>query len=70
MNEILKFEPIFKSVIWGGRRIAEFKGMPPQGDHIGESWELSPMPGHESVISQGSLKGETLPAPSPLTEPI
>ncbi len=62
MNEILKFEPIFKSVIWGGRRIAEFKGMPPQGDHIGESWELSPMPGHESVISQGSLKGETLPA--------
>ncbi len=45
MNEILKFEPIFKSVIWGGCRIAEFKGMPPQGDHIGESWELSPMPG-------------------------
>jgi len=60
--EILKFDPIFKSVIWGGKRIAEFKGIPSQGDHIGESWELSPMPGHESVISQGSLKGETLPA--------
>lgn len=60
--EILKFEPIFKSVIWGGKRIAEFKGLPSQGDHIGESWELSPMPGHESVVSQGTFKGATLPS--------
>lgn len=60
--EILKFDPIFKSVIWGGKRIAEFKGMASQGEHIGESWELSPMPGHESVVSQGRLKGATLPS--------
>lgn len=60
--EILKFEPIFKSVIWGGKRIAEFKGIASQGDHIGESWELSPMPGHESVVSQGTFKGATLPS--------
>lgn len=62
MMEILKFDPIFKSVIWGGRRIAEFKGLPSQGDTIGESWELSPMPGHESVVSQGTFKGATLPS--------
>ncbi len=60
--EILKFDPIFKSVIWGGRRIAEFKGLPSQCDTIGESWELSPMPGHESVVSQGTFKGATLPS--------
>ena len=60
--EILKFGPIFKSVIWGGKRIAEFKGLPSQGDHIGESWELSPMEGHESVVSQGTFKGATLPS--------
>ena len=60
--EILKFDPIFKSVIWGGKRIAEFKGLPSQGDHIGESWELSPMEGHESVVSQGTFKGATLPS--------
>lgn len=60
--EILKFDPIFKSVIWGGERIARFKGIPSQGDHIGESWELSPMPGHESVVSQGTFKGATLPS--------
>lgn len=55
-----KFHPIFKSVLWGGRRIAEFKGIAPQGDTIGESWELSPMKGHESVISEGPDRGKTL----------
>ncbi len=35
--------------------------MPPQGDHVGESWELSPMKGNESVVSEGPMKGRTLP---------
>ena len=60
MLPILKFDPVFKSVLWGGTRIAEFKGIPPQGDHIGESWELSPMPGNESVVADGPFKGQTL----------
>ncbi len=58
---ILKFTPIFKSVLWGGKRIAQFKNMPPQGDHVGESWDLSPMKGNESVVSEGPMKGRTLP---------
>lgn len=62
MLPVLSFNPYFKSVIWGGHRIAEFKGIPSQGDNIGESWELSPMPGHESVVSDGPFKGETLNA--------
>ena len=61
MLPIFSFEPVFKSVLWGGKRIAEFKGIPSQGDHVGESWELSPMPGHESVVADGPFKGETLP---------
>lgn len=60
MLPVLKFNPYFKSVIWGGSRIARFKGIPSQGDDIGESWELSPMPGHESVVSDGEFKGMTL----------
>ncbi len=58
---ILKFAPIFKSVIWGGTRIAEFKNIESQGDHVGESWELSPMKGNESVVSEGPFKGQSLP---------
>lgn len=59
--EILTFEPYYKSVVWGGERIARFKGIASQGRDIGESWELSPMPGHESVAtSDGDLHGLTL----------
>ena len=61
MLPVLKFTPIFKSVLWGGTRIAEFKGIESQGDHVGESWELSPMPGHESEVADGPFKGKTLP---------
>lgn len=60
MLPILKFTPQFKSVLWGGSRIASFKGLPSQGDNIGESWELSCVPGHESVVSEGPLKGKNL----------
>lgn len=60
MLPVLKFSTYFKPVIWGGERIARFKGLPFQGDNIGESWELSPMPGHESVVADGPFKGETL----------
>lgn len=62
MKEILTFDPIFVHLIWGGDRIARFKGLPPQGDDIGESWELSPMPGRESKVASGRFKGETLTA--------
>lgn len=60
MLPILKFKPYYKSVIWGGTRIATFKGVESQGDTIGESWELSPMPGHESVVADGPYAGRTL----------
>lgn len=60
MEKILTFEPVFVHLIWGGNRIAAFKGIASQGDDIGESWELSPMPGHESVVDSGIFKGRTL----------
>lgn len=58
MLPILKFVPQFKSVLWGGKRIASYKGLPSQGDNIGESWELSCVPGHESVVAEGPFKGK------------
>lgn len=60
MIPVLKFTTYYKSVIWGGERIARFKGIPSQGTDIGESWEISPMPGHESVVADGPFKGERL----------
>ena len=58
--EILEFKPILKSVVWGGERIAPFKGIETSQDHIGESWELSGVPGNESVVSGGAFDGRSL----------
>lgn len=56
----LKFKPIFKTVVWGGEKIAPFKGVSTSQDHIGESWELSAVKGDESVISNGEFAGMTI----------
>ncbi|MCM1110842.1 MAG: class I mannose-6-phosphate isomerase [Clostridium sp.] len=60
MLSLMTFEPILKSVIWGGEKIAGFKGVVTDQEKIGESWEISGVPGHESVIANGPLKGQTL----------
>ena len=56
----LKFKPIFKTVVWGGEKIAPFKGVKTTQDHIGESWELSGVAGNESVVANGPLEGRTI----------
>lgn len=61
MNYIYKFEPYLKPVIWGGDRIAALKGIPCDRSDIGESWEISAVKGHESVVAEGSEEGLTLP---------
>lgn len=56
----LKFEDIFKTVVWGGEKIAPFKGVQTEQHNIGESWELSGVKGNESVVANGPLKGHTI----------
>lgn len=59
-DKILIFEPQFKSVIWGGNRIAALKGVECSKSDIGESWEISALEGHESIIATGTDKGLTI----------
>ena len=56
----LKFKNIFKSVVWGGEKIAPFKGVNTQQKNIGESWALSGVKGNESVVAEGPLAGRTI----------
>lgn len=56
----LTFVPYLKSVIWGGNKICAFKGIPQPEPNIGESWEISAIPGHESVVAEGSYRGLTI----------
>lgn len=56
----LKFKTIFKTVVWGGEKIAPFKGVETEQHNIGESWELSGVRGNESVVAEGALAGKTV----------
>lgn len=62
MNKIIpiKFVPYLKSVIWGGDKICSYKGIAQPEPKIGESWEISAVPGHESVVADGPFRGESL----------
>lgn len=57
----LVFEPYFRPMIWGGRKLGELfsKPIPVEGTY-GESWEVSPHPHHESRVAEGDLAGKTL----------
>ena len=51
-----KFEPYLKTTLWGGYQIAPFKGIFTAQPNIGESWEISGVPGHESrAIERGLI---------------
>lgn len=53
-------KPYFKKVIWGGSSLAAFKGLDSKLDNVGESWEVSAMPGSESVVDSGEFAGMNL----------
>src|SRR5438093_1219545 len=57
----LKFRPILKQRVWGGRNLERLFGkkLPPE-IAIGESWEISDRPGDISEIENGPLAGKTL----------
>ena len=58
--ETLEFEPLLKPTIWGGSNIIPLKGLAERVEHVGESWEISGLPGHESRVSRGACKGRDL----------
>lgn len=62
MEDIYKFKPYLKKTIWGGNIIARYRRLPDSEATLGESWELSAVPGMECrVDAPGSPdNGKTL----------
>ncbi len=57
----LKFKPLFKERIWGGRQLQAVFGKDLPADvKIGESWELADLPADKSEIVNGPLAGKTI----------
>ena len=57
----LAFEPYLRQRIWGGTRLRDRLGRNvPSDQTYGESWELSALPEHDSVVANGPLQGTRL----------
>lgn len=56
----LKFKPILKDKIWGGTKLAEQFNKPSNSNQLGESWEISTVPGDVSEVVNGKLKSQNL----------
>ena len=58
----LKFDTIFKEKIWGGTKMKDVLGKDFSPlKNCGETWEISGVLGNLSKVSEGPLKGSTLP---------
>lgn len=63
MNQLypLKFKPFYQERIWGGSRMQHLLNKPTcKNGGCGESWELSGVDGHISVVANGFLEGNDL----------
>ena len=56
----IKFNPLLKSTIWGGDKIIPFKNLELNQENVGESWEISGVKDHESIIADGEYAGTKL----------
>ena len=60
LNYPLKFVPILKEKIWGGKKLNQILKKASEKDNIGESWEISDVNNDISVVANGKLKSKTL----------
>lgn len=56
----IKFRPILQDKIWGGSKLRDVLNKPTTRDRVGESWEISGVKGHISVVDNGSEAGKNL----------
>lgn len=56
----LKFKPILKDKIWGGTKLAEQFNKSSDSNKLGESWEISTVPGDVSEVVNGEFKSQNL----------
>lgn len=60
MGHILKMEPVFKEMIWGGHKLHDVYGYEIPSNHTGECWAISAHKNGDCIIANGEFKGETL----------
>ena len=57
LREPLRFLPVYKTLVWGGRRMLAWRPDVPDGP-VGESWDLADHADGMSVVAEGPLAGQ------------
>lgn len=57
--EVLFFAPRFQEKLWGGARLSDY-GYALPSSNVGECWAISALPGMESRVESGALRGRML----------
>lgn len=60
MTDILFLEPVFKSMIWGGSKLATEFGYTIPSENTGECWAISAHKSGDCIIKRGKYQGKTL----------
>ena len=55
--EILRLQPVFKHMIWGGSKLRTDFGYEIEGDDVGECWGISAHPNGDGTIANGAYQG-------------
>jgi len=56
----LRFRPLFRRYIWGGRKLATMLGKPIGDETCAESWEICDHGADQSIVAEGPLRETTL----------
>lgn len=60
MGHILKINPVFKEMIWGGHKLKDVYGYNIPSDHTGECWAISAHKNGDCTISNSEYQGKNL----------
>ena len=60
MREIIRLEPVFKQMVWGGSGLRDYFGYEIPGEDTGEAWVVSAHPQGDCRVAEGSFEGKTL----------
>lgn len=60
MMDIIKLQPVFKQMIWGGERLKTDFGYPVTGEKTGECWGISAHENGDCTVLEGEYRGMKL----------
>lgn len=59
-KEILRLQPVFKQMIWGGERLGSEWHYAVGGEHTGECWGICAHENGDSIVTEGTYRGKAL----------